>query len=311
MEAEMILRYVCPEISEVLKKAMSQHIQELLEIRLRAGSVLSVRTLQGVFFIQRNGALSEEPKGAVPITMALLQKILHCMSGHSLYAYENEIRQGFLTLPGGHRVGITGTAVMEGGSIRNIQAVSGLNIRIARQFKGCAEPLLPWIRSRDSIHNTLLLSSPGCGKTTMLRDLIRLVSSVDHHMVSVVDERGEIAGSIQGVPRFDIGACTDVLSACPKKQGMLMMLRSMGPEILAVDEIGDVGESEILLTVLNSGVKLLCTIHGEEPQQLLKKPVVSEIMQLKLFDRIVVLSGRQGPGTIEHIYNGEDLNVLI
>lgn len=303
-----ILQYITPEIAQILEKVQEPDIQE---IRLRAGNILTLRTRKGIYYVQRNGTVSIRSQGAVIVTMPLLMKTLQSMSRYSLYAYENELRQGYMTLPGGHRVGITGTAVLQDGHIESLRHITGLNIRIARQHKGCAEPLLPWIRTENGIHNTLLVSPPGLGKTTMLRDLIRILASQERRMISVIDERSELSGMIEGNTRFDLGFCTDVLSACPKKEGILMMLRSMGPEIMAVDEIGGPGEPEVLTMALNSGVQLLCTIHGNSMQQLLNKPYMAEMIHAHMFPRIILLGGSEGPGTIENIYDGDDLSVLL
>lgn len=303
-----ILQYLTPQLSQIFEKT---DLTMIFEIRLRAGNILTVKTKNGIYYVNKNGEFSIYPQRAMFVTPYMVNHTLQIMSRYSLYAYENELRQGYITLPGGHRVGITGTAVLCDGHIESMRCISGLNIRIARQCQGCAESLLPWIRSENSIYNTLIVSPPGHGKTTMLRDLIRILSSKERFMVSVVDERAELSGTREGIARFDLGYCTDVLASCPKIEGMLLMLRSMGPEIMAVDEIGGSGEYEMLNMAINSGVKLLCTIHGESLLQLQQKPEIRDLIIRGMFPRIVVLSAREGPGTIEHIYEGDTQNVLL
>ena len=182
-----------------------------------------------------------EDRSVVLADQELIRGILETCSRHSLYAYEREISQGFLTICGGHRVGIAGKAVVEDGHVRTVRDLSSLNIRVAHEVKGCAKNVLPYLMDGETFLDTLLISPPGAGKTTLLRDLIRELSCGGTwgagKNVSVVDERSEIAACFGGVAQCDLGPRTDVMDGCPKSEGMLMMLRSMAPQVLAVDEI--------------------------------------------------------------------------
>ncbi len=213
-----------------------------------------------------------------------LDEMLNYISGYSLYALDEELKQGYITFSGGHRIGITGHATYESTSsindlqITNIIEIGGLNIRIAHERKGCADQIIPFLRNGNSIYNTVFFAAPGVGKTTYLRDAIRILSNGDQEhqglKVCVVDERSEIAACVDGKPQNDLGKRTDVLDACPKSVGMQMMLRTMSPEIIAVDELGKDEEFMLLEQMRCSGVKILGTIHAGDMEQVLRNPLI-------------------------------------
>ncbi len=209
-----------------------------------------------------------------------------------MYAVREEIRNGFVTVEGGHRVGLCGSAVMTGNSISYVKNVSGLNYRFAREITTAAAEIEEHVRDK----NTLIISPPGCGKTTILRDLIRRISD-SGIKVSVIDERREIAGMYDGVPSFDIGANTDVLCGAPKAEGIMMMLRSMSPEVIAVDELADEAEMEAVKKAYASGVRVIATMHGSGRAR------ISIRGAEELFDCIITLGKSRGTGTVEEIYN--------
>lgn len=243
-----------------------------------------------------------------------IREILAYLSNYSLYAYEEELSRGFLSLPGGHRVGIAGRTVLQEGRVRTVTEVSSLNLRFAHEVRGCADRLLPYLRADGRLLSTLIASAPGHGKTTLLRDLIRQVSDGSDGYpgltVGVVDERSEIAGTFRGLPGNDVGMRTDVLDGCPKEEGMMMLIRSMAPKAVAVDEIGSRGDTEALLSAMNCGCVLFSTVHGSSMEELLGKPVLREMMDLGLFERYVFLDGSRTPGRIRQIL-GRDGRVLL
>jgi len=216
-----------------------------------------------------------------------LDEMLNYISGYSLYALEEELKQGYITFSGGHRIGITGHANYEGGGsindlqITNIIEIGGLNIRIAHERKGCAEQIIPFLRNENCIFNTVFFAAPGVGKTTCLRDAIRILSNGDANhtgiKVCVVDERSEIAACVDGKPQNDLGKRTDVLDACPKSIGMRMVLRTMSPEIIAVDELGKEDEFVLLEQMRCSGVKILGTMHAGDIEQVMRNPFIRKI----------------------------------
>lgn len=294
---------------EILTRAAEPEL--LQEIRIRAGQPVFVLVDGVERALFADGTLGEisGPGEVVRGDMELIRAILEAASGHSLYAFEEEIRRGFLTIPGGHRIGLCGRAVFSGREVRTVRDVSGLNIRMAHEKKGCGEGILKWLYQDGRILNTLLISPPGAGKTTLLRDLIRLASDGncfgEGAAVSVVDERSEIGACFQGKPQCDLGMRTDVMDGCPKALGMEMMIRAMAPRILAVDEIGAKEDFEAMRYVMNCGCRVLATVHGESVKELRQKPVLREMAAEHVFARYVVLTSAPRPGTVAGIYDEE------
>ncbi len=243
-----------------------------------------------------------------------LDEMLNYISGYSLYALEEELKQGYITFSGGHRIGITGHATYEGGGntndlqITNIIEIGGLNIRIAHERKGCAEQIIPFLRKGDSIYNTIFFSAPGVGKTTCLRDAIRILSNGDEKYagmkVCVVDERSEIAACVDGKPQNDLGKRTDVLDACPKGVGMRMVLRTMSPEIIAVDELGKEDEFILLEQMRCSGVKILGTMHASDIDEVVHNSWIKNDCKNGAVERFVELIRLQDGNREFRVFDG-------
>lgn len=238
-----------------------------------------------------------------------LKYIMQRISNYSIYAFEDEIRQGYITIKGGHRVGLCGICVIENNNIKTIKDISSINIRACKEIIGCADKVMPYIVNNDSVYNTIIISPPKCGKTTLLRDISRQISqgykNKDFHgrNVSIIDERSEIAGSFKGIPQMDVGIRSDVLDNCPKSEGIMMAIRSMSPDVIVCDEIGTQKDMESILMALNSGISLITTIHGFGIEDLYKRLVFKDIMENYVFTRGIVLSNKKGIGTIESIYD--------
>lgn len=243
-----------------------------------------------------------------------MKEMLEYISGYSLYAFEEEISQGFLTIPGGHRVGVAGQVVMEKGKVKNIRNISFINIRVSREIKGCGERILHYIREDNHLYHTLIISPPGCGKTTLLRDIVRLLSGKEQDEqgknVTVVDERSEIAGCFRGVPQNDLGCRTDVLDGCSKSEGMMMAVRSLAPEVVVVDEIGGERDVQALRYVMNCGCTLIATIHGRDYREIQEKPDFRTMVGEGMFERCIVLENAEGPGKIRDVCDGRGRSLM-
>ncbi len=312
-----VLDAVPTNIRHLLKGLSYNDMENIEEIRLKAGAPLLIYGSNFNAFLTEDGRMSRQKSRAYMVTSEDTSKALQLMCNCSIYSIEDDLRNGFITIKGGHRVGVVGKVVTEGGKVKTIKDISGLNIRISRQVLGCAgKVMLYLIRSCTSVYNTLIISPPQCGKTTLLRDIVRQVSGGIPAMgfeglkVGVVDERSEIAGCYNGVPQNDVGIRTDVLDACPKAQGMMMLIRSMSPSVLVTDELGKPEDLAAVQETLNAGVNIITTVHGWDEEDAQRKPVIGELLEKRIFERLVVLSRKKGPGTVERIldvYTGKNL----
>lgn len=240
-----------------------------------------------------------------------IKVVLKHISNYSIYAFEEEIKQGYLTIRGGHRVGICGSCVIENNKVKTIKSLGSLNIRVCHEIIGCSDKIIPYIINKNEVINTVIISPPRCGKTTLIRDIARNLSEgvqtigLKGKKVCVVDERSEISSSYNGIPQMNLGIRTDVLDNCPKAEGIMMAIRSMAPEVIVCDEIGTYKDIESILMALNSGIKLITTIHGFGVEDLYNRLVFKDIMDNHIFKKAIILSSENGVGTIEYIYDFE------
>ena len=256
------------------------------ELRLRVGWPMTAVLPEG-----------ERPVGGPPVEPEELEQLVEIASRASVHAVLEQIRRGYLTVAGGHRIGLCGTAVMEGGGIHALRSLSSANLRIARQGPGAARPGLGALCPGGRLESTLILAPPGQGKTTLLRDIIRQVSEGEGCLplrVAVADERGEVAALYGGRPQLDVGRRTDVAEGCPKAQGLMLLLRAMNPQVLAVDEITVPEDAAALRTAVGCGVTLLATPHGAGREDLTRRPLYRGLLEEGMFRRLVEITRREG-----------------
>lgn len=315
--AKGIMPFVSQGIRNVLQSVDKKIIESAEEIRLRADKPLIIQGYLKEWFVSKCGGHYESCKEPFLVNQEEMMKTLELMSENSIYAYQDEIKNGFITLKGGHRVGIAGKVVLDGNSIKNIKDISGLNIRISREVPGCSDHIANYVlNSNGGIHNTLIISPPQCGKTTILRDLARKISdgmsdiNFKGMKVGIVDERSEIAACFKGVPQNNVGIRTDVMDGCPKSIGMSMMIRSMSPQVIITDEIGGHGDGDSILGVINAGVKIIATAHGYNVSELQSRREVIGLIEQKVFERFIVLNNSKGPGTLGEVIDGHSLGIL-
>ena len=281
-------------------EAVIDDFDTLQEIRIRMG--------QPVIFVQK----TEEILLYEQVTLKDIKNVVETACGYSGYAFEEEICRGYLTIEGGHRIGLSGKVVFDGEKIQTIKHISGLTIRVAHPVTGCAEAWKTYLYKEKRPCHVLIISPPGCGKTTLLRDMIRLMSNGDEQhagvTVGVVDERSEISGTYRGTATHELGIRTDVLDGCPKVLGMEMILRSMSPRVLAVDEIGT-GDIDAIENVLRCGCRLLATMHGDSMTDFLEKPGFASLAKNRVFERYIFLKQGERPGQVAAVY-GQNFEVL-
>lgn len=296
---ELITAYLPERIKNALMGIGSNILSELEEIRIRAE-----QPLMGVFadsdrFIGIDGSLSDDPRNALIVTYQEIREIFYLICDHSVYAYQEDIVRGFITIKGGHRVGICGSVLYEGDQIKGMKDISSLNIRLSREHRGCANSIFGHVvRGQRDIYNTLILSPPRCGKTTILRDLCRLISQGGQGFyglrTAVIDERSELAANYRGIPQNDLGPRTDILDGCRKSEGIEMVLRGMAPHVIVVDELGGARDAQAVRLAWNAGVRLIATAHAFGPEDFKKRPGVGQLAGNDGFERIILLGMDKG-----------------
>lgn len=288
----------------------------LQEIRLRVNCPWIFIVDREEQYPDRNGELSHNREKAAVLSKEEITAVFNHICNYSPYAYESQLCQGYLTVAGGHRVGMFGQVVMEGGQVALMKQVQFLHIRIVHEVRGVAKEIIPYLYEKGKFLNTLVISPPGAGKTTMLRDIARMVSDGNPchpgMQVCIIDERSEIAGSFMGVPQTYVGLRSDVLDGCPKAIGMLMAVRAMGPQLIVVDELGLDADYEALYCASGCGINLLASIHGKDLTDITKKHVDKKEVFREIFQRFIILNWKKEQGRFGQqwrVFNGEGVQI--
>ena len=287
----LITKYFPKHIKEALENNISEEEVNIIEeIRIRINLPIIVKLAEKEKII--------DYKVSTEDINYIFQKICE----NSIYAYQNQIANGFVTIKGGNRVGIVGTAVVQNGKVTNLNYVSGLNFRIAQEIIGCSNKIMPNIIRGETIYNTLIIAMPGMGKTTLLRDIIRNLSNgftdgntkIKGQNISVIDERGEISATYRGGSQNDLGIRTDVLNDIPKAIGMKMAIRSMAPQIIAADEIGSVDDVNAIQYAICCGIKGIFTAHGNSVEDVKKNTELKSLIDNKIFEKFIIIKKEDG-----------------
>ena len=300
----MKLVWMLPEPVRGILLASGIKEERLREIRFRTGRGLVLETSDGEVLLNASGRAVASEGEAYRVTEADVKTALELLTGYSVYAFEEELRQGYFTVEGGHRIGVAGRVVIEDGRVQRLSYISFLNFRVAHECKGCSERLFRRLYGDGQYYHTLLFAPAGCGKTTFLRDLIRLLSNAGLR-VGVADERSELAACHYGSPQHDLGMRTDVMDGCPKAEAMVMLLRSMTPQILAADEIGMEEDVFAIRAAAGSGCKVVASAHGGSFEELIRNPVLWTLWEERRFERYVCLEKQGKSFGVKTIYDSE------
>lgn len=284
---------------------------EVQEVRIRAQKPLTLICAGQTFFLTPGGRTTcIYSESLYSPEKSEVEESFRIICGYSVHAHKDEIINGYITLPGGHRAGLCGTAAAESGRIIGVRNVSSINLRIARQIKGIACDIADSFSRTGRPDSLLIAGAPSSGKTTVLRDLTLQLSCgrFGRYLKTViVDERGELAAVYNGVAQNDVGINCDVLDGYPKSCGIMLALRTLSPDIIVCDEIG--GEDDILAVEegVNAGVSFLATVHAGSEAELLQRKTIRLLLESGAFDRVALLCGRQQPGKVGKIYKAGDL----
>ncbi len=268
------------------------------ELRLRAGMPLGVVLPRG-----------ERSLGGGAVTVRDIADLVEIATGASVHSAGATLKNGYISCPGGHRVGLGGSVYLSGGETAGFRAYSSAAVRIAREKRGIAEKLLPGLYRGGTFRSTLIAAPPGAGKTTLLREIVRKISSPGEPggglRVSLCDERGEIAAMEGGVPGLSVGAMTDVLDGCPKARAVMMVLRSLNPQVVAIDEITAPEDAGALTLAANCGAAVIATAHAGSVEELRRRPLYAGILRERIFENLVFIRRSGGDRSFELMRGGE------
>lgn len=293
VKKDELMRYFFDRAGEAVRKISDVLMEDIQEIRLRVNRPVSATVMGAVRYITDNGQLTYNPESSVIVNEQTLRRSFEAVCQYSVHSFQSDISEGFITLRGGHRVGICGTVIMRSGIAENVKNISSLNFRIARETIGCADELCRRVFS-DGLCSILIAGAPASGKTTMLRDTARILG--ERYRTAVIDERGELAAVMNGVPQNNVGINTDVFDGYDKPRGIMTAIRVMSPQIIICDEIGSSADFAAIRAAASSGVCIAASVHGANMDGLKCKGI-----DLNTFDKTVFLGTESGLGKISDI----------
>ena len=292
-----VCRYLPSEIAESIEKINPKDIDNITEIRIRAERPLCVTLWGESFFLEKSGNLTKSFQNCLRTGFSEINNILKSLCRYSVYSYDKEISEGFITIESGIRAGLSGTVSYSDGK-KTMRYINGINFRIPREVKDCGEKIYTRLLKNRPC-GIIICGSVASGKTTLLRDLCRLCGN--RYIVSLIDERGEIAGCRDGVPQNDVGINTDIFDGFERSDGIVNSVRSMSPEIIFCDEISTEKDSDAMIKSAGCGVKFISTAHADSFENLVKRPYLYELINSVIFDYAVIMSGSSEAGKIKDI----------
>lgn len=305
-----ILKLLCSNTKNIVSSHISFFENSAYEIRLRINSPVEIKCTTGDYFLDLNKKSKSNIDGFYLIKKSDIEETIAKLTLNSIHAFEKEMQSGYITIEGGHRVGLGGDCIYDKDKFNGFKNITSLNIRIAREFKGCSEKYLKYlIQANDRIYNTLIVGPPLSGKTTLVRDITCYISDgvkmpyFQGCDVTLIDERGELSAIYNGTPQMYVGRRTDILAYCMKKDGFTMSIRALSPRVIISDELGSKDDFEIIQYALKSGVNVITTAHGFDMEDIKKNLYLKSIIENNFFERIVILNSSKSPTTIKQIYD--------
>ena len=283
-----VLHYLPQGIRFLIEKLLEDEWLDIEEIRLRSGAPLTISVWGESCFVTFTGGITNYESDAYKTTAEEVQGAFAAVCENSVYAHLEELRNGFITIKGGHRVGICGKAVCEEGKIKTFKEISSLNFRVAHQLIGLADGVIDSIVSGGEVMSTLIISPPQMGKTTLLRDITRQVSNKGFKC-GIADDRGELAAMYCGSPSNSVGAQTDVIDGAPKAEAIEMLIRTMSPDVIISDEIASSADAEAIRRAAGTGISVIATVHGGSVEEVMRRNILLPVFKDKMFHQAILL----------------------
>lgn len=293
-----VLLYMPKRIAEAIGKISSENIRRINEIRFRVNKPVSISSFGKNYYVTEKGGLTTCKTLGIISSKNDINESFRAICDYSIHSYKSEISEGFITLEGGNRVGMCGTAVLNGQCIETLKYINGLNFRIAGQVIGCSEKICNRLYDKNIV-SLLIIGPPLSGKTTVLKDICRILG--EKYKISIIDERSEISAVYHGESQNDIGTLTDIFDGYPKGEGITTAVRVMSPEIIICDEIGGKKDCDAILDSINSGVKFIASVHGSTIEEILKRNNIAKLISNGIFQYGVLLGSGSRLGEIIEI----------